>query len=132
MFGAIVKTACWIDLPFTEPDVLLSTGSELQHWEPLVQWNGTDAAGHPILVIRINRALHECRGADILQFANAVISQMEVAIRQRSSDGSATVDQVSLQWAAPSHTAHIFFNRTHSVIRNIALHRWWWSWMRAA
>jgi hypothetical protein len=73
---AIANTSQWLQqYHFMSPE-------EMKRWSHLVRWEGTDKAGHPVMLIRIGQALKECRGrAAADQVANAIISQTEYAVQ---------------------------------------------------
>ncbi len=58
--------------------------ARLARWERLVAWRGADAAGRPILLVRLGRALQLCgTPARLEEFAAAVLAQVEAAAAGR-------------------------------------------------
>ncbi len=64
-----------------------------QRWLGLitqVRWQGHDADGRPILVIRLARACKECKSHRIATFAEAIVSQVGLSWRMLSPTNSAS------------------------------------------
>lgn len=55
--------------------------AELQHWQHLVQWQGADAKGQPILVLQPAAVLSQPKPPPMELCAEAVISQVHAGIR---------------------------------------------------
>ena len=47
-----------------------------RNWEHLIKWSKRTRSGHPVLLVRLGEALHECRGEDAKLFGTAVVSQV--------------------------------------------------------
>ncbi|CAL8462219.1 g1750 [Coccomyxa elongata] len=60
------------------------TPQQLHPWEQHIQWHGSDEEGHPILLVHLARMCDDCQSAEhAQQAADAVISQVELAVRRR-------------------------------------------------
>ncbi|KAK9906365.1 hypothetical protein WJX75_000628 [Coccomyxa subellipsoidea] len=60
------------------------TPQQLHPWDQLIQWHGSDEEGHPILLLHLATMCNECQSAEhAQQAADAVISQVELAVRRR-------------------------------------------------
>ncbi|KAK9817044.1 hypothetical protein WJX72_008826 [[Myrmecia] bisecta] len=72
------------------------TPADLTRWEHIVQWQGKDPQGRPILVIRIGKALrqYKYRGHDLEAIAEAIVSQTEEAVRHKLTNAPGGPDQV--------------------------------------
>ncbi|KAK9842597.1 hypothetical protein WJX81_008150 [Elliptochloris bilobata] len=56
---------------------------QLQRFASVVQWQGSDAAGHPVLLVRLSRACDEFDGKAAAACAEAIISHVDRATRER-------------------------------------------------
>jgi len=85
-----------------------STEEELERFEHLVWWGSTASPGErPKMHVAIGRAALECRGPEAVHFANAVITHVERAVRERLSDedGMDRVDVVVYATGASTMSA---------------------------
>lgn len=53
-----------------------------RNWEHLIKWSKRTRSGHPVLLVRLGEALHECRGEDAKLFGTAVVSQVDRGVRK--------------------------------------------------
>ena len=66
----------------------LMSETKLRRWERLVSWRGSDASGHPILLVRFGRALQLCTKSGRLEsFVEAILAQVENGVRYRLNNG---------------------------------------------
>eukprot|EP00887_Chlorella_sp_A99_P003874 scaffold11.g3874.t1 len=78
----VAHTAAWL------AHHSFASAEELARFGDLVWWEAApDAEGRPVLRIRLAAAVRRCRGAEALHFANAIITQMEQAVRECLVDG---------------------------------------------
>lgn len=62
--------------------------SKLKRWERLVAWRGSDAGGHPILLVRFGRALQLCHKSGRLEtFTDAILAQVAAGVAERLQNG---------------------------------------------
>ncbi|KAK9818202.1 hypothetical protein WJX72_008762 [[Myrmecia] bisecta] len=90
----VLSTLDWIHTQ--QQNGTLLPKSELRRWEHIVRWQGHDAQGRPIMVVRIAKACTECRGSRVQEVANAVISQVTLAIRELLSNEGEGPEQLNL------------------------------------
>jgi len=61
--------------------------TKLRRWERLVAWRGSDASGHPMLLIRFGRALQLCaKNGRLEAFADAIAAQVAAGVASRLSN----------------------------------------------
>ncbi|KAG4974038.1 hypothetical protein AAZX31_11G137400 [Glycine max] len=71
---SIKKTISWRD------SYRFLSGEELETWSNMVFWHGSDFSHRPCLIVRLGIACRSLASEDRLQFAQAVISQVEYGV----------------------------------------------------
>lgn len=77
---AIVATVKW------QSTYQFSSDEDLERFKHLVWWSNDEVSGRFVLHVAVDKAVNECRGHVALEFANAVITQMQRAIETRLKD----------------------------------------------
>ena len=57
-------------------------------------WASSEAVQHPLLVIRLGQATRECSGPELDEFAEAIISQVQIALEKTFSDAVGKPEQM--------------------------------------
>lgn len=70
------------------------TPTQMDHWDHLVRWQGRDAEGRPILVVRVAQACQECSSIRAELLGQAVLSQVARAVSQMLGDEEGDAEQM--------------------------------------
>ncbi|KAL4529946.1 hypothetical protein Ndes2437B_g08523 [Nannochloris sp. 'desiccata'] len=90
--------------------------AKLRRWERLVAWRGSDATGHPMLLIRFGRALQLCAKHGRLEaFADAIAAQVAAGVASRLSNYPGGAERIvavldcreTSNWEALTRSRHI-------------------------
>lgn len=62
--------------------------ARLRRWERVVSWRGIDSGGHPVLIIRLGRALQLSNSSAswLDKFVSAIKSQVDIGIKEKMND----------------------------------------------
>lgn len=62
--------------------------TRLARWERVVSWRGIDSSGHPVLVVRLGRALQLSNSSAswLEKFVTAIKSQVDIGIKEKMKD----------------------------------------------
>ena len=77
---AVAATAKW------QSNYKFSSEEDLERFKHLVWWTNDDVSGRFVLHVAVDRAVNECRGHVAMEFANAVITQMQKVIDNHLQD----------------------------------------------
>jgi len=90
--------------------------TKLRRWERLVAWRGSDATGHPMLLIRFGRALQLCaKNGRLEAFADAIAAQIAAGVESRLSNSPGGAERIvavvdcreTSNWEALTRSRHI-------------------------
>ena len=59
-----------------------------------LHWGAPKADAHPLLVIKLGQATRECNGEQLDEFAEAIISQVQLAMESKFSDEPGQPEQM--------------------------------------
>ena len=59
-----------------------------------LQWVPSEGSAYPILKIEIGEATLQCQGSELIDFAEAIISQVELAMHSKFSDRDGCPEQM--------------------------------------
>jgi hypothetical protein len=92
------------------------TETKLRRWERLVAWRGSDATGHPMLLVRFGRALQLCAKSGRLEaFSDAIAAQVAAGVASRLSNYPGGAERIvavvdcreTSNWEALTRSRHI-------------------------
>ena len=63
-------------------------------WSLQLHWGARKADEHPLLVIKLGQATRECDGEQLDEFAEAIISQVQLAMESKFSDEPGQPEQM--------------------------------------
>jgi CRAL/TRIO domain len=90
--------------------------TKLRRWERLVAWRGSDANGHPMLLVRFGRALQLCAKSGRLEaFSDAIAAQVAAGVASRLSNYPGGAERIvavvdcreTSNWEALTRSRHI-------------------------
>ncbi|DBA73545.1 TPA: hypothetical protein ACH3X2_009790 [Trebouxia sp. C0005] len=96
------------------------TPMQVEHWDHLVRWQGRDAEGRPILVVRVAQACLECSSTRAELLGQAILSQVASAVDQMLGDEEGEAEQmVAVLDARQATTLQV--TRKVNLIKRLAL-----------
>ncbi|DBA92828.1 TPA: hypothetical protein ACH3X1_003011 [Trebouxia sp. C0004] len=96
------------------------TPMQVEHWDHLVRWQGRDAEGRPILVIRVAQACQECSSTRAELLGQVILSQVASAVDHMLGDEAGEAEQMVVVLDARQATT-LQVTRKVNLIKRLAL-----------